>query len=124
MSNLALDKIKTLDGSQEVDINTVARGSAKGWINFDGTGSVSVRNSLNVSSLVDQAVGEYRVNWTNAFAADYASVCDAQSGQGSEDDSRTRNITSTYTDYINHMAANPWRVDTSLFMATVHGDLA
>ena len=50
-----------------------ARGIAKAWVNFNGTGTIAARDSENVSSLTDLGVGAYRINWTSAFgAADYA----------------------------------------------------
>jgi len=50
-----------------------ARGIAKAWVNFNGTGTIAARDSENVSSLTDDGVGIYTVNWTNDFgAADYS----------------------------------------------------
>ena len=42
--------------------------SARAWVNFQGTGTVTIRASGNVSSITDLAVGRYEVNFTNAFA--------------------------------------------------------
>jgi len=39
----------------------------RAWVNFDGTGTVAIRASGNVSSITDNAVGDYTVNFTNAF---------------------------------------------------------
>ena len=47
--------------------------SCSAWINFNGTGTVAIRDSFNVSSITDHAVGDYTLNFTNAMAsADYA----------------------------------------------------
>jgi len=52
--------------------NTV-QGLAKSWVNFDGTGTIAARDSLNVGSLTDNGTGDYTVNFSSAFdAADYA----------------------------------------------------
>ena len=52
-----------------------ARGVAAAWVNFNGTGTVAVRDSENVSSLTDNGTGSYNVNYTNNFAAvDYTTV--------------------------------------------------
>ena len=52
-----------------------ARGIAKAWVNFNGTGAIAARDSENVSSLTDNGTGNYTVTFSNAFgAADYASV--------------------------------------------------
>jgi hypothetical protein len=42
--------------------------AVKAWVNFNGTGTVAIRSSFNVSSITDNAVGNYTVNFTNAFA--------------------------------------------------------
>ena len=46
---------------------------AKAWVNFNGTGTVAIRASYNVSSITDNNTGDYTVNFTTAFAdANYA----------------------------------------------------
>jgi hypothetical protein len=40
----------------------------KAWVNFNGTGTVAIRASLNVSSITDGGVGNYTVNFTTAMA--------------------------------------------------------
>lgn len=40
---------------------------ARAWVNFDGTGTVAIRASGNVSSITDGGVGTYTVNFTAAF---------------------------------------------------------
>jgi len=41
---------------------------ARAWVNFNGTGIVAIRASVNVSSITDHAVGRYTVNFTTAMA--------------------------------------------------------
>jgi len=38
------------------------------WVNFNGTGTVSIRAGGNVSSITDNGVGDYTVNFTNNMA--------------------------------------------------------
>jgi hypothetical protein len=46
--------------------------AARAWVNFDGTGTVAIRASGNVSSITDNGVGLYTVNFTTAMPdADY-----------------------------------------------------
>ena len=60
------------DGTSSVPTNTVVHGSAKAWANYDGT-VPSVRDSLNLSSLTDNATGDFTANYSAAFAnANYA----------------------------------------------------
>jgi hypothetical protein len=39
----------------------------RAWVNFDGTGTVAIRESGNVSSITDNSTGNYTVNFTNAM---------------------------------------------------------
>jgi hypothetical protein len=41
--------------------------AARAWVNFDGTGTVSIRAAVNVSSITDSGTGNYRVNFTTAM---------------------------------------------------------
>jgi hypothetical protein len=44
-----------------------ASGLAKAWVNFNGTGTVAIRASFNVSSITDTGTAEYTVNFTTAM---------------------------------------------------------
>ncbi len=47
--------------------------ACRAWVNFNGTGTVAIRASGNVSSITDNGVGDYTVNFTTAMPdADYA----------------------------------------------------
>jgi hypothetical protein len=39
----------------------------RAWVNFNGTGTVSIRASGNVTSITDNNIGDYTVNMTNAM---------------------------------------------------------
>lgn len=48
-------------------------GAAKAWVNFNGTGTVAIRASFNVTSITDNGTGNYTVNFTTALQdANYA----------------------------------------------------
>jgi len=45
----------------------------RAWVNFNGTGTVAIRASGNVSSITDNGTGDYTVNFTTAMPdADYS----------------------------------------------------
>jgi hypothetical protein len=47
----------------------------KAWVNFNGTGTVAIRASFNVSSITDNGAGDYTINFTNSLTdANYCSV--------------------------------------------------
>ena len=49
--------------------------ACRAWVNFNGTGTVAIRASGNVSSITDNGVGDYTVNFTTAMAdANYSAV--------------------------------------------------
>jgi hypothetical protein len=49
------------------------QGLAKAWVNFDGTGTVAARDSLNFSGLTDNGAGDYTVTISNAMGnTDYS----------------------------------------------------
>jgi hypothetical protein len=50
-----------------VTTDYVVNGSAKAWVNFNGTGTIATRDSLNVSGLTDSSTGEYSVNLSSAM---------------------------------------------------------
>lgn len=52
----------------------------RAWVNFNGTGTVAIRASGNVSSITDHGTGDYTVNFTTAMPdANYAAVYGGQS---------------------------------------------
>ena len=51
-----------------VDTTVSTYNTVKAWVNFNGTGVVAIRASLNVSSITDLAVGAYQANFTNALS--------------------------------------------------------
>jgi hypothetical protein len=56
----AVDQLSTASGS-------APSYSARVWVNFNGTGTVAIRNSGNVSSITDNGTGNYTVNFTTAM---------------------------------------------------------
>jgi hypothetical protein len=41
--------------------------ACRAWVNFNGTGTVAIRGSANVSSITDNGTGDYTVNFTTAM---------------------------------------------------------
>jgi len=59
MSTLKVDTIQ--------DTNAVEMYLCKAWVNFNGSGTVAINASGNVSSITDNGSGSYTVNFTNAM---------------------------------------------------------
>ena len=64
MSTLRVDTIQNAAGT---DSPISVPGTAKAWVNFNGTGTVAIRASYNVSSITDNGTGNYTVNFTTAM---------------------------------------------------------
>jgi len=111
-----------------------ARGIAKAWVNFNGTGTIAARDSENVSSLTDNGTGDYTLNWTAAFgAADYVATGQTSSASGTIALGGLANYRDG-SDVITVPAAAGWRsrwgdgvgnfFDPDIAMTICHGDLA
>jgi hypothetical protein len=55
------------DGTNSGSATDAIKGSARAWVNFQGTGTVSIRANYNVSSITDNGTGTYTLNFTNAM---------------------------------------------------------
>ena len=59
----------------------------RAWVNFNGTGTVAIRASGNVTSITDNGSGDYTVNFTTAMPdANYSAVTTTEAD--SSNDSR------------------------------------
>ena len=78
MSTLQVATIKSNSSAAPVFQNTSGTEIGqicKAWVNFNGTGTVAIRDNFNVSSITDSGTGVYTANFTTAMAnANYASV--------------------------------------------------
>ena len=72
MSTLRVNNITdTSGGSSSLSVP----GAAKAWVAFNGAGVVAIRAQLNVSSITDNGVGDYSINFATAMPdANYACV--------------------------------------------------
>lgn len=61
MSTIKVNNIQTVAG---VDVYT-----AKAWINFNGTGTIAIRSSGNISSITDNGTGSYKVTFNTAMSS-------------------------------------------------------
>jgi hypothetical protein len=65
-------------GNLKFDSGFGSVGTAYGcraWVNFNGTGTVAIRESGNVSSITDNGTGKYTINFTTAMPdANYATA--------------------------------------------------
>jgi hypothetical protein len=124
MSNLVVSNIS--DGTTSVATTHLTNGTGKAWCNWNGQGTVVIRNSHNVSSITDNGTGDYSVNFTSSFTAyDYTSTAisgrDVSTSQVGCFASVTGGTASAAR--ITELAGTTF-FDSLLFMTAIHGDLA
>ena len=94
----------------------------RAWVNFNGTGTVAIRASGNVSSITDNGTGDYTVNFTTAMVdANYACVITG-SIPDSNNGALTNNIkesTAPTTTAVRFLSRNPGVGDRDALYANV-----
>jgi hypothetical protein len=58
--------------------------AAKAWVGFDGTGTVAIKASYNVSSITDNGTGDYTINRTVPFSSEFYAVVGTARGNPSQ----------------------------------------
>ena len=138
MSEIKVDTLtgKTTANDITVTVGATAtmsleQGLAKAWNHFDGTGTIAIDNSFNVSSLTDTTTGQYASNFTsNMSAADYPNTGHSRHDGGVNalfsTSNKDNNPPSTTKCGIDSFSSDGNQVGTdSDFMSQViHGDLA
>lgn len=90
-SELRVTTIANNAGTESVGSTYVINGSAKAWISLIGTGTVSIDDSLNISSITDNSTGNYTNTLTNAMGADNYAAFAGGDINNSNDDVRRNN---------------------------------
>ena len=118
MSNIRAGTISGVNGTDPVTLTKQT--AAKAYVRMVGTGTISITESLNHSSVVDDAVGQYTFTLSSSMSTSTYAVQAHDNNYGggwsnslsvSSYDSRRRSESGTY-------------VDTPKFWGLIHGDLA
>jgi hypothetical protein len=95
--------------------------TAFAYVNFNGTGTVSIRDDFNVSSITDNQTGDYSVNFSSsASSSNYTAA--GHGGDPSQDGEPfwTQALsTSAYRGWLK--VPNSGRNDRQYVMCTIHG---
>jgi len=67
MSTLKVNNLQDINGANNSTPEQVAQGRAKAWVDFNGSGTLAIRDSFNVSSITDNGTGNYTVNFSSTF---------------------------------------------------------
>ena len=91
----------------------------RAWVNFNGTGTVAIRASGNVSSITDGGVGAYTINFTTAMAdANYTAVIGAKNDTSNADSANNLHTYTTSSVSLQHLEATAL-TDTSILNVAV-----
>lgn len=83
-TTLSSDPVTFYSASKIITPAAVGGMLCRAWVNFNGTSTVAIRASYNVSSITDNGVGSYTVNFTTAMVdANYAYSVDMIYSNGS-----------------------------------------
>jgi len=100
-------KVNTIQNTSGTEVYT-----AKAWVNFNGTGTVSIRGSGNVSSITDNGTGKYTVNFSTSMVDnDYAVSTGIRKKDSNDDGNMGVVLGSTSTTY----STSGFRVTTRYF---------
>ena len=98
--------------------------AAKAWVNFNATTTLTIRNSLNTSSVTDNGVGNYHPNFANAFID--AGYCQSAFGHHyggvslSTSSSSSDETTSGFSVFSYTCSGTLY--DNEYFSVSIHGD--
>jgi hypothetical protein len=66
-TTLSSDPVGFYDNLKALSPGSVGGQLCRAWVNFNGTSTVSIRASFNVSSITDNGTGNYTINFTSAL---------------------------------------------------------
>ena len=68
MSNVSVKNIVNPTTADTTPTDNLSKQVCKAWVNFDGTGVPTIRDSYNVSSITDNGTGDYTVNFATPMS--------------------------------------------------------
>ena len=101
---------------------------AKAWVNFNGTSTVAIRESYNISSLADRGTGLYSLNLSTALSSVECAGAGSATDQDTGTDSTQRNrmVTiipeSTSLVYVNSFDTSGGADDVEIATAIIFGN--
>ena len=72
---IAFDTLTTSDSvksntEKSIDTSYIFNGVVKAWYQLDGTGTIGMNDSFNMTTTTDHGTGEYTTTFTNAMSSD------------------------------------------------------
>ena len=128
----------SVTGEGNSTTTNLQQGLAKVWVNFNGTGTVAIRDSLSVSGLTDNGTGDQTVAFANNMDNDdYSSTGTCLGGStdganysifGAENASaavtKTTSVVQCTSGYVSNTSAAAAAINHQEMNLVIHGDLA
>jgi len=144
MSEMIVNKLTGKTSAGDIDVVSeggnvtmqLQQGLAKAWVNFVGTGTVSINNSLNVASLTDNGTGDYSVsfsssmantNWSSQVDTNYEALGLHSIYRATNNSGRTKTTSQVQLsgkNYRHSVSDRNSPLDVGELMNTINGDLA
>ena len=124
MSTLQCTNLQDTSGGNSRTTAQIYSGTAKAWVNFDGTTASpsTIRASFNVSSITKNGTGDYTVNFSSAFSdANYsvsAQVTDTPT-YNFVSNVNGSSVTTTSVKVISFRVSDRSLADTSIYCVSV-----
>ena len=132
MSEIKTDKLTgtstagsiSVTGEGNSTTTNLQQGLSKGWINFNGSSTVAIRDSFNVSSLDDDGTGTYGINVSNSFGSADHCPTSTNDAVGNYSASEINTVATTGIDALRCFNIGASAIDSTLVYVSFHGDLA
>tara|TARA_R100001163_G_C4991074_1_gene143651 strand:+ start:396 stop:797 length:402 start_codon:yes stop_codon:yes gene_type:complete len=114
----------SVTGEGNSTTTNLQQGLSKGWINFNGSSTVAIRDSFNVSSLDDDGTGTYGINVSNSFGSADHCPTSTNDAVGNYSASEINTVATTGVDALRCFNIGGSGIDSTLVYVSLHGDLA
>ena len=107
-------------------ITLTGQSAAKAWVNFNGLGTIAIRESFNGSSLSDIGTGDYRLNFSSSMNTATYSFSIGSSAAVNNDGFNRSSVGSNTASQgtVKHYESSGTATDTDLLTLNIFGDLA
>lgn len=120
MSTLTVTNIKATGETASRAVS----GVAAAWINFNGTGTVAIRDSVNVSSVIDSNTGIYIPTFTSSMASvNYVGLTVGGNSSGAKDALIDLPVSASQLE-VQYQLSGVSYYDFDYGNMLIHGDLA
>ena len=125
-SELRVNTLKDASGNNSIATSFVAQGSAKHWSMIANGGTPSISNSLNASSVSDDAQGNFTISLSSAMENTNQAALGMVSNSASNPSTSTctGQLETTSTLAVETVNSSAASTDVAFNQFAIHGDLA